>query len=128
MQPEASLATDFVLDALEQAICNRRSASVRDLVHHSDRGIQGEFNRSLQQLYKEKLQWVLRNDVGLIARGAARSVHQVVRQQDAVNIAKRSGRRLRAACRVGMRHSKLAYRNRLARGGSAKMAVCHRLI
>jgi transposase InsO family protein len=36
----SSLATDFVLDALEQAIYDRCGASVTDLVHHSDRGTQ----------------------------------------------------------------------------------------
>jgi transposase InsO family protein len=36
----ASLATDFVLDALEQAIYSRRRADIGDLVHHSDRGTQ----------------------------------------------------------------------------------------
>ena len=36
----ASLATDFVLDALEQAIYDRCGAGVEDLVHHSDRGTQ----------------------------------------------------------------------------------------
>ena len=36
----ASLATDFVLDALEQAIYDRRGADVAALVHHSDRGTQ----------------------------------------------------------------------------------------
>jgi putative transposase len=36
----ASLATDFVLDALEQAIYDRCGADVADLVHHSDRGTQ----------------------------------------------------------------------------------------
>jgi transposase InsO family protein len=36
----ASLRTDFVLDALEQAIYDRCGAGVRDLVHHSDRGSQ----------------------------------------------------------------------------------------
>jgi transposase InsO family protein len=36
----ASLATDFVLDALEQAIYDRRASGVEDLVHHSDRGTQ----------------------------------------------------------------------------------------
>ena len=35
----SSLATDFVLDALEQAIYDRRG-DVDDLVHHSDRGTQ----------------------------------------------------------------------------------------
>ena len=36
----ASLRTDFVLDALEQAIYDRRRAGVDQLVHHSDRGTQ----------------------------------------------------------------------------------------
>jgi transposase InsO family protein len=36
----ASLATDFVLDALEQAIYDRCGAGVAALVHHSDRGTQ----------------------------------------------------------------------------------------
>jgi transposase InsO family protein len=36
----SSLATDFVLDALEQAIYDRRGPGVGDLVHHSDRGTQ----------------------------------------------------------------------------------------
>ena len=36
----ASLRTDFVLDALEQAIYERREAGLDDLVHHSDRGTQ----------------------------------------------------------------------------------------
>jgi putative transposase len=36
----SSLATDFVLDALEQAIYDRCGAGVEDLIHHSDRGTQ----------------------------------------------------------------------------------------
>lgn len=36
----ASLRTDFVLDALEQAICERCSGGAPGLVHHSDRGSQ----------------------------------------------------------------------------------------
>jgi transposase InsO family protein len=36
----SSLATDFVLDALEQAIYDRRGARIDGLVHHSDRGTQ----------------------------------------------------------------------------------------
>jgi transposase InsO family protein len=35
-----SLRTDFVLDALEQAIYDRRAADLAALVHHSDRGTQ----------------------------------------------------------------------------------------
>ncbi len=41
-----SLQTQFVLDALEQALCERRPGE--DLVHHSDRGSQGGLNRSSQ--------------------------------------------------------------------------------
>jgi hypothetical protein len=41
-----SLRSDLALDALEQALHARPT---RDkLIHHSDRGVQGEFNRSLQ--------------------------------------------------------------------------------
>ena len=36
----SSLRTDFVLDALEQAIYGRCGDDIQDLVHHSDRGSQ----------------------------------------------------------------------------------------
>ena len=38
----------FVLDALEQALAERRPAQGGSLVHHSDRGVQGGFKRSSQ--------------------------------------------------------------------------------
>lgn len=40
----------FVLDALEQAVHDRRPTKGMGLVHHSDRGSQGGFNRSSQPL------------------------------------------------------------------------------
>ena len=46
----SSLRTDFVLDALEQAIYQRCGAEVIDLVHHSDRGTQ-----YLSMRYTERL-------------------------------------------------------------------------
>src|SRR5688500_11110887 len=46
----ASLRTDFVLDALEQAIYDRCGTGVNDLVHHSDRGTQ-----YLSMRYTERL-------------------------------------------------------------------------
>jgi transposase InsO family protein len=46
----ASLRTDFVLDALEQAIYDRCGAGAVDLVHHSDRGTQ-----YLSMRYTERL-------------------------------------------------------------------------
>jgi putative transposase len=45
-----SARADFVLDALEQALCDRRPIGQGGLVHHSDRGVQGELNRSSQHL------------------------------------------------------------------------------
>jgi hypothetical protein len=39
----------FVLDALEQAVHERRPVKGMGLVHHSDRGSQGGFNRSSQR-------------------------------------------------------------------------------
>ncbi len=36
----SSLRTEFVLDALEQAICDRCGDGLTALVHHSDRGSQ----------------------------------------------------------------------------------------
>jgi transposase InsO family protein len=46
-----SATAGFVLDALEQAIQARRPGPDDKLVHHSDRGVQGGFNRSLQHRF-----------------------------------------------------------------------------
>ncbi|MGZ4521656.1 MAG: DDE-type integrase/transposase/recombinase [Mycobacteriaceae bacterium] len=49
-QVSTSLRTDLALDALEMGIWSRtrQGADLTNLVHHSDRGVQGEFNRSSQ--------------------------------------------------------------------------------
>jgi hypothetical protein len=109
----------------------RLDAGIRQAFGVAHGEILGEFNRSLQQLSKEKLQWVLRDDVGLIARAEARSALQVVRRRDAVNTDNGSGGPSRVGCRVGMPHArvrgvhlKLASRNRSAPGGSERMPAC----
>jgi transposase InsO family protein len=43
-----SLRSDLALDALEQALYERRRADAVPLVHHSDRGVQPKFNGSSQ--------------------------------------------------------------------------------
>lgn len=43
-----SMTTSFVLDAFNQAICQRCPSEADNLIHHSDRGSQGGFNRSSQ--------------------------------------------------------------------------------
>ena len=44
----SSLRSDLALDALEQALYDRPRASAEPLIHHSDRGVQREFNWSSQ--------------------------------------------------------------------------------
>ena len=44
----SSMHTEFVLDALEQALYDRKPSQDDGLVHHSDRGSQGGFSRSSQ--------------------------------------------------------------------------------
>ncbi len=46
----ASMRTDFVLDALEQAIHARGHDALTGLVHHSDQGVQLGFKRSSQRV------------------------------------------------------------------------------
>ncbi|MFI0242835.1 IS3 family transposase [Streptomyces sp. NPDC016845] len=62
-QVATSLYTDLALHALEMAIWRRRrtGADLAGLTHHSDRGVQGEFNRSSQHLDRGGVGW---NDRG----------------------------------------------------------------
>jgi transposase InsO family protein len=45
-----SARADFVLDALEQALCDRRPVRQGSLIHHSDRGVQYVSIRYAQRL------------------------------------------------------------------------------
>jgi len=51
----------FVLDALDQALHDRRPVHRGGLIHHSDRGVQGRFNRSPQHPQTRRCEW-LRED------------------------------------------------------------------
>jgi transposase InsO family protein len=44
----SSMRTEFVLDALEQALYDRKPSDDGSLMHHSDRGSQPRFNLSSQ--------------------------------------------------------------------------------
>lgn len=50
-----SLRSDLALDALEQALYDRPIIPAEPLVHHSDRGVQREFNRSSQHYVCEPI-------------------------------------------------------------------------
>jgi putative transposase len=57
-QASRSLHADLALDALEMALWRRRGHQLSGLIHHSDRGVQGEFNWSSQRLNEnEEWQW-----------------------------------------------------------------------
>jgi hypothetical protein len=44
-QISTSLRSDLAIDALEMGIYSRNAEDLSDLVHHSDRGVQGEFKK-----------------------------------------------------------------------------------
>jgi transposase InsO family protein len=50
-----SLRSDRALDALDQALYDRPIAESSRLIHHSDRGVQGGFNRPSQQWQPEPI-------------------------------------------------------------------------
>ena len=56
----SSMHTDFVLDALEQALYARQPSPEEALIHHSDRGSQGGFNRSSQHQLVRLMIYALR--------------------------------------------------------------------
>ena len=88
----ASMRTDLVLDALEQAIYARRGAALTGLVHHSDAGSQGEFNWSSQHLDDEVLQCRDGNGEGQTGRVGLRCVRLVGRRQRGVRSSNGSGK------------------------------------
>ncbi|WP_198359550.1 IS3 family transposase [Streptomyces fildesensis] len=58
-QVATNLYTELALDALEMGIWRRRhtGADLAGLIHHSDRGVQGGFNRSSQHLDHGGMRW-----------------------------------------------------------------------
>ena len=58
-QVSTSLRTDLALDALDMGLWSRQRAGrdVTGLVYHSDRGVQGGFNRSSQHLDHGGVRW-----------------------------------------------------------------------
>lgn len=58
-QVSTSLRTDLALDALDMGLWARQRAGqdVTGLIHHSDRGVQGGFNRSSQHLDSGGARW-----------------------------------------------------------------------
>lgn len=115
-----SMRTEFVLEALQQALAARRPARQGALIHHSDRGAQGGFNRSSQHLDIGGIAW---DDhmAGVLSRQDAQ---RCVRLADRASISgmpsARSGSALLRDYRVRTPPWCVVYRRRWDRGGFAK--------
>jgi transposase InsO family protein len=61
------MRSTLVVDALKMALARRRPDP--GLIHHSDRGSLGGFNRSLQRSIEEALRWAGRFRLGSVLAG-----------------------------------------------------------
>ena len=119
-----SLRSDLALDALEQAICEREDDAGERLVHHSDRGVQGEFKRSSQHL-KEELRWRQAGAEERIELYVDGCVHQAVRRWDAASIGRGSGKRSLEVCRARRLPWRRVCLPLSGRAGFANVVACH---
>ena len=114
----------LTIKALQMAL--KRRCPDAGLLHHSDQGCTGEFNRSSRRLNSEELRWEHRNVVWHIGRDVLRCGRRGVPRRDAVSTGVGSGQRSPAGCPAKMRRWRPAYPSRLERDGSAKMEACRR--
>jgi len=114
----STLRTDLALDALEQALYDRELDG--PLTHHSDRGSQGEFNRSSQHLDGEVSRW-RRGVDDRVVRSGLRCGPPAVRQPVAASVGSGSGTPSRADCRARMRRGRPECPPLLGRAGFASM-------
>ena len=88
-----SLRTDLALDALEQALYDRKVGPRSRLIHHSDQGCQGGFKRSSQHLDMEVMRWLLPDDDDRLAPVEHRCTRLAGRQWRGATIDSGFGRR-----------------------------------
>jgi putative transposase len=119
----ASLRTDLALDALEMAIF-ARGHFLPDLIHHSDRGVQGEFLRSSQHLPSEELRWDTPKVSALSGRLALGCDLPAIHRAGVASTSSGSGRQSHADCPARMPQSRPAFHPRSGTGGSGKVVAC----
>ena len=118
------LDTRLCLAALDAALDLRQPRA--GLVHHSDRGVQGEFKRSSQHLRKEEeLRWRQASADGRIELCVRRWVHPVVPRWGAGSIGRGFGKKLLEGCRARSRRWQPACLPLLGRAGFANVVACH---
>jgi hypothetical protein len=107
---------DLTKAALDMALRQRRPTD--RLVHHSDRGRQGEFKRSSQHLHDEELRWNQRNEYEQqIVRVGCRCNRRVARRCGGASTNSYFGKQSVAGYRV---KKWPAYRRPLGSAGSVK--------
>ena len=116
------LDTRLCLAALDAALDLRQPRA--GLVHHSDRGVQGEFKRSSQHLRKEEeLRWRQASADGRIELCVRRWVHPVVPRWGARSIGRGFGKKLLEGCRARNRRWQPACLPLLERAGFANVVA-----
>ena len=110
------------LAALDAALELRQPRS--GLVHHSDRGVQGEFKRSSQHL-EEELRWRRSGAEERIEFYVDGCVHQAVRRWDAASIGRGSGKRSLEVCRARRPPWRQVCPPLSGHAGFANVVACH---
>ena len=122
---ENHLRTELMLAAIDMAITMRRPEQV---IHHSDHGCQGDFQRSSQHLAIGGVAWDDQR-VGLQSGLDVRRCGRRVGQASTSGMPSRhSGRALRQELQVRMPHCRAACRSQLARAGSGRPVGWHRSV
>jgi putative transposase len=138
----ASMPTSLPLDALEMALWTRQREGRTDqgrldgLIHHSDAGSQGGFQRSSQHLDDggvlwecgQRGQWMVVGSGMRIGRCARRWGRRVGRESTSRVCSVSSGDGSPRACRARKQPSQSACRPRLGRAGSVTVAACRRSV
>src|SRR5690606_32601535 len=120
----SSMGAELVTSTLLQAVSARRRTDptfVADgVIHHSDAGAQGGFNRSSQHLDSGGVAWEDRR-VGVRLRRVGRSCVRRAGRGWVVSSSGGSGSRSRRGCRRTRRPSRAVCRRRWGRAGSGKL-------
>ena len=122
-----SLRSDLAIDALEMAVWNRtRAGQVLDgLVHHSDRGVQGGFQRSSQHLEIGGVErWVSASSRRRRGRCEERCTRLGGHQYGSGINCSSFGLASPKACRARTRRARWMCHPPLGVGGSVKLAEC----
>ncbi|MFB7187962.1 IS3 family transposase [Streptomyces sp. NPDC056230] len=122
-----SKQTQLVLDAVDMGLWQRDrdglSPALGELVHHSDAGSQGGFNRSSQHLDREVKRWVSWSTRSGCVRIAGRFRRRVGRRWPGVRTGSSSGRRLPVVSRPRTRVWRPVCPRRWGSAGSGTLAV-----